>query len=316
MQLNKPELVSYLLIAFVSGVGAFYGFSPWLLIAVACGLLFTIRAVIRRWAPMWEVNAPPRGPRRRASPARLWLLFTISVLFCFAAVLTWRRDPLTSLATLTFFGAGALLFATVIFRQGRERRFDATLVRVVGGVEIHIALTRVWILATGLMLVGGTICLAVKSNPWILTLVGVLILFSGVALAVAASTGYLSRQFIKFTPDGILFGERNYQFRVPWDEVREIRPFEYANNPFVGLVLGNPHAIEVTPPQRLGQLWKQIGRNRGVMGVDVVIAPLNFGLEVPPLVAALGRYVAEPVSRQELAQGTQTANLLSGPDCS
>jgi hypothetical protein len=124
MHLSKPELVSYLLIAFVSGVGAFYGVSPWLLVVVALVLSFTIRAVIRRWAPMWEVNAPPREPRRRTGPARLWYLFTISMLCCLGAVLTWRLDPLNTLATLTFFGAGALFLATVMLRKARERRFN------------------------------------------------------------------------------------------------------------------------------------------------------------------------------------------------
>lgn len=80
-------------------------------------------------------------------------------------------------------------------------------------------------------------------------------------------------------------------------------PFEYASNPFVGLRLIDPARIQVEPAAQVGRFGKSMRSNNGWFGIHILIAPRNFGFDLPPLVAALVRYVGDPQAREELVSG-------------
>lgn len=245
---------------------------------------------------------------RRGRLGRLWMLLTINLVFCASSLIIWRTDPRLALVTLTFFGGGAGLFAMVILRKRRERRFKAHFVQVAGGVKIPVMRRRQWMFAVYLMALGGALGLGGVGRSLMICLLGALAGLCGIVLLVVQRSGLLSRSFLLFLPEGLIFGALRYELQLPWDAIREVRPIEYADNPFVGLRFANLDMIQVTPAAQRNLALKHIRETGALMGVDLAVPTQHFGLEVPIFVAALRRYIEEPTSRQELAPRAQIAS--------
>jgi hypothetical protein len=232
---------------------------------------------------------------------RQWTLLGISLVFCAGAVFIWQTDWRTAVATLAFFGSGALVFLANILRRRRERSFSATRVRIVGGVNIFMSRARFVSMAVGCIALGSVLYFVGTNYPPLFRYVSAFIAIVGLALLVLLLTGVLRRHYIRFEPEGIVIQGMSFGLRVPWDQITAVKPFEYADNPFVGLDVSDPSQIAVQPPKRQARFLRMLANSRGLMGCDIVIAPRNYGMDSPPLVAALARYVREPAARVELA---------------
>jgi hypothetical protein len=243
----------------------------------------------------------------RKSRWRTEIHLGISLAFCVLALFMIRNDWRQGVVTLAFFGGCALTFLGVILRKRRERRFHANLVHVVGGVDIPFDRRRFVAVAVGLAALGSIMFAVGTGYPWLFRILGLILAFCGITLLAGLLLGLVGRRFIRFERRGIVFGERTYSFCVRWESIRGIQAFEYHHNPLVGLDLADPLVVEVTPASKHEVFLKSVGRNRGWMGADIVIATQSFALEVPPLMAALRRYLDEPETREELENPEPTA---------
>lgn len=221
-------------------------------------------------------------------------------LMCVAALFMARDHWRPALVTFAFFGGGALVYLHSLMRKRREARFEAIQVQVAGGVDIPFARGRVIWMALALFTLGAIIFGVGTDYPWIFRVLGLFVAACGIAMLGGVLLGFIGKQFIRFEPHGIVLGQRTYRSCIPWELIQAVQAFEHHRNPLVGVHLTDPLLVEITPASQQGAFLKRIRRNRIWVGPEVVIAAHNFGLETPPLVAALRRYANDPAARAEL----------------
>jgi hypothetical protein len=275
--------------AFICGIGlAFYGYS------VAREIEFKHRQ--------------RKGTLGRSPGVEQWTLLVVSVGFCaIAALIMLRTEWRTAVIVLAFFGSCALVFGSNIRRKLRERRWEHATVRVAGGVNIYVDAPRMGFIALGCFIVGATIFFLGTDAPMFMRGIGALVALVGVGLAIAIAMGFYRRQFMRFEPEAVIFGQPGYSFRVDWDNIANVVAFEYASNPMVGVMLQDPDAVTVDPPERWPAYERLIRSNRATMNVDVFLAARLFGIDGPALANALQRYALDREAREELVPHTQIA---------
>jgi Ca2+/Na+ antiporter len=269
------------------------------IIALVCGLVLAFYAYdVARQIEL--VRERRKGTRGIGPGVEHWTLLATSVAFCVIALVLLEHDWRTAVVTLTFFGACALVFWTNILRKRREKHWQGATVQVRGGVNVYAQGARMGVIAFGCVLVG-CVCYFVGSNyPLLFRLLGAVIALVGVGVAIALALGFYRRQYLRFDPDTITFGERLYRFQVSWDNIAEVVSIEYADNPFVGVRLFDVDIVEVEPEDQTQTFRAHLANNRAVMNVDLFIAPRNFGIDALILAAALTRYAINPAAREEL----------------
>ena len=239
------------------------------------------------------------GRQRRVS-VEDWGLLAISLAFCLGAAAIWRNDRPVAIQTFAIFGGCTLVFIAIIRRKLRADRFKPTVVRITGSVDIPMKQGRLIAVAVGCSIVGVAIAFADPRDPLFYRALGGFIALVGATLLVLLATGVYRRQFIRFEPDGIVVGEATYRYRIPWDSVTAVAPFEYASNPFIGLGIDDVDRLEVTPPKRRRRLERKVRSNLKWFGTSILLAPLSYGMETTLLAAALARYVEFSEFRSEL----------------
>jgi hypothetical protein len=275
--------------AFVCGIGlVFYGYS------VAREIEFKYRQ--------------SKGTLGRSPGVEEWTLLVVSLGFCaIAALIMLSRDWRTAVITLAFFGSCALIFGTNIRRKLRERKWEHATVRVAGGVNVYMDAPRMGFIALGCFIVGATMYFVGTNAPMFMRLIGAFVALVGVGLAIAIAMGFYRRQYLRFEPDAMIFGQAGYSFRVDWDNIAHVVAFEYASNPMVGVMLHDAEAVTVDPPARWPAYEKLIRSNRATMSVDVFVAARMFGIDGPALASALQRYALDPTARAELVPHARIA---------
>lgn len=294
------------LIAVLGGALAVIG-APLFVIALLCGFLlaayglhlfgdlYVSELFRRKRNDRWQ-HGPYRGPTIEDCA-----LLIVGALFCLMAALMWPSDWRASLTILAFFGGCLLISATAVLRKMRERRFAATRVSIAGQVTIHAAGERLYAIAAGMIIVGCIIGFVDPRTPLLMRGIGAFIALVGLAFIVARVTGVYRRQYLRFEPAGLVLGQRRFSFRVPWDSIADIAAGEYFSNPIVLIRLADSATIDVDPPSARVKLAKELLNTCALMDADLAIMPLLYGLDSPPLLAALLRYAGEPNARQELA---------------
>ena len=232
-----------------------------------------------------------------------YAVLAVSLAFCaigaFLVLATpqWRAG----VVALAVFGSGALLFAAVILRRRRARRFRALSVSIVGRREFFAGEGAYFAgLSLGLIAVGAVVLFVADDTPWFVRGIGAALALVGLSLLVLKASGVLARQFLRFEPGGIVFGLPRFRFRLPWDDISAVAAREFANNPLVLIVPRDAAALEVEPAHARTRLYRYLRQNAR-LGAPIVLMPSLFGLEVAPLLAALERYRGDPAARRELA---------------
>jgi hypothetical protein len=158
--------------------------APFGIIALICGLAL---------APYAYEQA-----RRRRPGIEDWAALAVSLAFSAIALAlllaTPQRRP--AVVTLAFFGGAALLFATLLVRKRRARKFRALSVSIDGGRDIRAGegFYLVGILL-GLIVVGPTLFFVGIDYPWPMRGIGAFMALVGILLLALKATGLLGRQF-------------------------------------------------------------------------------------------------------------------------
>jgi len=247
-------------------------------------------------------RAQMRGTIQYSPGVEDWALLAVSVGFCVIGLLLVRYDWRTAVVTNALFGGGALTFLDAIRRKQRAQRWKGATVRVVGGVNIYVDTPRMGFIALGLCVVGAIIYFVGIDYPLLFRLLGAFIAVVGVGLGIAMALGFHGRNFIRFDRDAFTVREGRICYRIAWDNFARVVEIEYARNPFVGIEVASEHAVVVEPAARGDLFLRLVHRNRGFMGVDVLIAAGHFGIDASVLSAALTRYATDADARAELVK--------------
>lgn len=240
---------------------------------------------------------PARGPRFSD-----WAQLAICLAFCIGGVLIWiGGDRQVGLVTLVFFGACAVVAVVTLRRKLREDRFRADVVHVRGSLDIEAARAPSIATGSGMLIVGAVMTFVATSYPWLFRALGVFIGLVGAVVLAIVALGVAGRRYLRFEPEGLVIGRFGYRIRIPWDAISRVAEFEMASNSMVGLDLADTLAVEVLPDGKRAKFERDCARSRGWQQVDIALLPRQFGLDAPPLVAALIRYVSDPAARAELA---------------
>jgi len=124
---------------------------------------------------------------------------------------------------------------------------------------------------------------------------------AGAVLLIGLLFGYLPDGFLQFDPAGMTIGARRYSMTLPWDAIADARPGEFHDNPVLLLWLSDLNRVNVQPPEARARALASLARNQRWVGAHVMILSSQYGIELPYLVSAIERYIAEPQARQGLA---------------
>lgn len=232
---------------------------------------------------------------------RDWALAVIGTMFVVMGLVILPKDLNAGVTTIAFFGACAAVGIANIVRKRRYARQSVEDITVAGGARIRPSRLRLALFGGGLLGLG--VVLLVFSPPapdlvrysfWVIAGTGVLVL-AGVA------TGRLPSQYIEFTPDGLVLGYRAWTVLLPWDRIARVGAGELSSNPALLLWLDQPETFQVTPHDKQGKFLKYVAQCRGWVGADMFLVTTHFGIDLPILVGAIGRYVEDRAARATLA---------------
>ena len=305
VSLSKTQVVLYTILAVGIIAGLAYGLPRWQLVIL--GLIVGIADVFtsRRDPSPQTIDAkraPIKGKIRRSPGVEDWALLAVSIGFCVIGLLLVRYDWRTAVVTIAMFGAGALTFLSIIRRKRREQQWKGATVRVSGGVNIYMDTPRMGLIALGLCIVGAVMYFVSSNYPLLFRLIGAFIGLVGVGLAIFIALGFHGRNFLRFDPDAITIREGRIRYRIAWDNCARVVEIEYASNPVVGIELASVDAVVVKPAMRGDLFLRLVHRNRGFMGVDILIYAGQFGIDGTVLAAALAGSL-RPATDRALAIG-------------
>jgi hypothetical protein len=237
------------------------------------------------------------GPRLRD-----WALLAIGLGFVAMGVglIPSHRDG--AVAVIAFFGACALVAGRNVVRKLRYARMRPIRVEVAGGVRIrpsrtHAAGLSAAILVLGAVLVvfGRTIGVGFWICSWFIAAAGAL-------LSLGVATGRIPVGYVRLDPPGITLGGRRYSYMIPWDRIARLAAGEFHDNPVLLIWIDRPQDVLVRPPELQARAQAALLRNLGWVGAHVMVMTAQYQMDLPLLLRAMERYVADPSSRAELAR--------------
>jgi len=241
------------------------------------------------------------GKRFPGSGITEWLVAGLSLSFVVIGVAMVRDRSEFAVPTLAFFGVCASVAIVTIVRKRRFARLRPLTVEIVGGVRIRPSRVYVGVLATTLLGLGLVMLPYVPRESIILMLCIGVMLAAGAFLAVGLITGRLPVGFLQFDPGGLTIGQRRASFTVPWDAIAAVAPGELHDNAVLLLWVRDMDAVLVRPQRDRPRVVAGLRSNRNWVGADVMIMTSQYGIDLPLLLSAVERYVADPSAREGLA---------------
>lgn len=243
-----------------------------------------------------------RDEQRYAGPGlREWSVLVISVAFAACGFVALFDKPRAGVPTLAFFGACAALAARTVLRKRRFARLRLISAEIVGGVPIRPSRSYLAVFALALSSLG-TVLLVYWRDASVVVLICVwMIASAGALLLLGLVTGYLPVGFLQFDPAGLTIGRRRDAFTLPWDSIAAVRPGEFHDNPVLLLLLQDPSLVLVTPAHARGRVIATLKSNMKWVGAHVMIMSSHYAIDLPFLVTAIERYIADPCARDRLA---------------
>lgn len=237
-----------------------------------------------------------RGPGFRD-----WLLLVLGIAFVVSGLVLLRRKPDVAVPCLALFGVCSVVSANNVLRKRRFARFGPMTVEIVGGTPIRPLRSRIGLLGATLLALGIVLLSYWHSGP-ILVLACILVMAAGgAALLIGLLFGYLPVGFLQFDPDGMTVGSRGYSISLPWDAIAGVGPGEFHDNPVLLLWLNDLNRVGVQPSRARARALANLASSQRWVGAHVMIMSSHYGIELPYLVSAIERYLAEPQARQGLA---------------
>jgi hypothetical protein len=209
--------------------------------------------------------------------------------------------PRVGVPTLAFFGACAALAARTVLRKRRFARLQLLSAEIVGGVPIRPSRSYLTVFALVLFSLGTVLLVYWRDAPIIILICVWMIAGAGALLLLGLVTGHLPVGFLQFDPAGLTIGRRRDAFTLPWDSIAAVSPGEFHDNPVLLLLLQDPSLVIVTPPHARERVIASLISNTKWVGAHVMIMSSHYAIDLPFLVTAIERYVADPRARDGLA---------------
>lgn len=292
----------WLVPAAIAGVGVWLrsAGAPWGIVAMVCGMLFVPWAYVHLKRAL---NERARRAGQRESMFESWTLLAVSLVFCLGALVMIPREPGMGIAILLFFGGCAAMAAWVIRNKLREFGFRARSVSVEPGRKIPMNTRFFMTLAAGIFVVGAA---TASVGPPVIVAIGLFMVLVGLVMLGLWAGGFF-RRWIRFDPDGLVFGEPRLEFEIPWDSLVRIEHAVIHDSALVLLYVDSLGSIKVRPTSATAKIHRRVRRT------GLAIAPANYGLDVMPLLFALDRYARSSEARAELTPRPPAAPLLDAP---
>jgi hypothetical protein len=252
----------------------------------------------------------PDSPYRRPS-AKHWTLLAISVVFVAAGLLILPYERDVGIVTLAFFGPCLIVTVDTMLRKFWFRRFDALKAEIVGGVPIRASRAQAMGIALVLLLMGVIILLFGRLDSLIVWTLALLTTLLGSGLMIAALSGLIPNDYLKFDPTGITFGRARYSYMVPWDNIARLSIGKMRTNPVLFIYLHDYDGVTVDPHEKRARVLKSFAWETGWAGMPIMLRPSRYGIDLPMLLRALERYLTEPATRSELAHQLTPRTELS-----
>jgi uncharacterized membrane protein YjgN (DUF898 family) len=285
----------------IAGLGAWLRSvgAPLAVVVMICGLLFVPWAYVHLKRTL-DARAQRAGQRN--SMFENWTLLAVCIVFCLGALVVIPKHPHLGIVILLFFAGCAAIASWTIRNKLREFGFRGRSVSVEPGRKITMNTPFLMALAGGCLVIGGG--MASVAPPLVAALGGFMALVGLVMLGLWA--GGFFRRWIRFDPEGLVFGEPRLEFEIPWDSLVRIREMIIADSPLVLLYIDSLGSIKVRPASATAKLHRRIRRT------GLAISPSNYGLDVMPLLFALERYARNPEARKELVPALPAPALPDG----
>ncbi|HEX4340797.1 MAG TPA: hypothetical protein VH062_33040 [Polyangiaceae bacterium] len=231
---------------------------------------------------------------------RDWALLGVGLAFVAMGVLIVPRDRDVGIVTITFFGMCTAVAAATITRKLRFHSQRPLTARIAGGVPIRPSRTKLALLGGGFFFLG--VVLITFGHGYGSVFWGGSWLIAGVggAVIIGLLSGGLPVGHLQFDPDGMTIGRRGWCFTVPWDRIVQLGTGEYQSNPVLYVWLDDVGAVVARPPESMPKVLAHLASCERWMGAPVAVMTSQYTLDLPLLVRALERYVADPGARAEL----------------
>jgi hypothetical protein len=232
---------------------------------------------------------------------RDWALLAINIVFVALGLFILPHNRDVGIVSLALFGPCLLVTVGSVLRKFRFRRLRALKAEIVGGVPIRQSRTQTLLTALVLTLMGVLTVLFGRSYGLIFWTLAWLMALTGGALTIAVLLGLIPDGYVKFDPEGITFGRARYSYLVPWDNIARVGAGQVHDNPALFIWLRDYDRVTVQPSEKRARVLKSFAWGAGWAGAPIMLLPSRYGMELPFLLIALGRYLTDPAARGELA---------------
>ena len=231
-----------------------------------------------------------------------WLLLAIGIAFVAIGLVILPSNPDTGIVTLAFFGSCLAVFASVIARKLRYRKFVASKVDVVGGIPIRPKKALMVVMGLWMLVLGVIMFVYGHSYPFEFRAIAAFVAVVGVVLFVGAALGKWPGGYLQFDPDCLTIAQRRWSARIPWHSIAAVHEAEYHSNPVLLIAVPDLAAIAIEPASATARAFKAIAKMQTYMGAEFAIMSTHYGMDLPVLAAAVTRYASDAAARKELGQ--------------
>jgi hypothetical protein len=228
-----------------------------------------------------------------------------------ALAMVFALDPsthATGVVSLAFFGPMTVLIATVIMRKLWFRHMHAAAVKVeiTGGAPIKPSRVTPLVIY-GTMTVTGIIWVTVGRSLEPIFWFGWIPAAVGSCYVVGLAVGWLPVGYIQFGTEGVTIARRRFAYTVPWDAIEGLSAREIDPRPTLCIYPRDLNLVIAHPAHRKSEVLRHLVRSSKLFGVPIRLFTSDYGLDLPLLMKALNRYVANRSARNELSRRLLTA---------
>ena len=240
------------------------------------------------------------NPRYRGPGIMEWFVLGASLVFVVIGVTAMRGRSDVAVPTIAFFGVCGAMAAATIVRKRRFARLELHRVEIVGGTPIRPSVAQHVTIAVTVLALGLVFLVFPVSAPAEIVIGAVILVVVGAGLVIALVTRRLPVGFLQFDPGGLTIGQRPWSFTIPWDSVAAVGSGELYDNPVLLLSLRDPSEVIAHPSEAHARIVKSLRSSRASVGAHDMIMTSLYGIDLPFLVTAIERYVADPEARKGL----------------